>query len=226
MASYPCIVIHGFLANPVTNMPIHRALRRQGIETFDVPLPGLNTLSVDRATDILSRKVLDVLSATRSPKVNLVGMSKGGVIALNYLRHHDGHRVTHKAITLASPLNGTRAVESIEKLPIIGKKAQELHPQSAFMKSLHGPRLCSAQQAEIISIYAEGDPFVDEAAATIPEATVLKAPTGVWPLAHYQLAISGKSLALVVEQLVEENSPSEAIAEPEDKNLIKFQMRR
>ena len=206
MATYPCIIIHGFLANPVTNMPIHRTLRRHGIETFDVPLPGFNTLSVDRATDILARKVLDVLTATRSPKVNLVGISKGGVVALNFLRHHDGHRITHKAITLASPLSGTHAVESLKKVPLIGKKAQELHPQSAFMKSLHGPRLCSTQQADIISIYAEGDPFVNEAAATIPEATVLKAPAGVWPLAHYQLALSSKCLALVVDQLRDTNT--------------------
>lgn len=199
---YPTIVIHGFLANALTNLPIHYALRRKGFDTHDVPLPGLNTIDIPSASEMVAEKVNEVLGNSEAKKVNLIGVSKGGVIALNYLRHHNGHDVTHKAITLGSPLNGSSFIEVVKKLPKVGKKAAEMLPYSDFMKKLHAPTIKSTRQAEIISIYADGDFVVNKEAATIPEARMVKAPTGNWPLGHYQLVIDPKNLSLIADELI------------------------
>ena len=202
MLHYPTIVIHGFLANALTNLPIHIALRRKGLETHDVPIPGLNTINVERGTQILADKVNQVLSESASSRVNLVGVSKGGVIALNYLRRYQGHKVTHKAIMLGSPLNGTPIVGKIHKLPGIGKHAAELLPNSRLMQQLHGTApVNSTSTAEVISIYADGDVLVNKNAATVPEARVVKAPKGVWPLGHYQLVVDPANLQLIAAEL-------------------------
>ena len=200
METLPTIVIHGYLANALTNLPIHLTLRRRGIETHDVPIPGLNTINVEEGSRILANKVAQVLDRSDTDKVNLVGVSKGGVIALHYLRHLDGHRFVNKAITVGSPLRGTAFVSPFRRLPHIGTRAQELTPGSPLMERLHR-QTCSGQQAQIISIYADGDLVVNREAATIPEARVVKAPKGTWPFGHYQLVIDPRNLQFIAAEL-------------------------
>lgn len=200
MEPLPTIVIHGYLANALTNLPIHLTLRRHGIETHDVPIPGLNTINVEEGSRILAHKVAQVLDRSGVHKVNLVGVSKGGVIALHYLRHLDGHRCVHTAITVGSPLRGTPFVTPFRRLPHVGKRAQELTPDSPLMERLHR-QTHALEQARIISIYADGDLVVSRESATIPEAKVVKAPRGTWPFGHYQLVIDPRNLQFIAAEL-------------------------
>lgn len=203
---YPTIVVHGFLATSLTNLPIHVALRLRGFKTFNVPLPGLNTQIIDDAARILSQKVEEVIRDTQAEKVNLVGVSKGGIIVLNYLhllsqQESVSLEMIHKAVTVGSPLHGTFAVKMLKGLPGFGKRAQELAPESEFMNQLHGSSRPDSISSKVTCIYTDGDVLSNQKNATLPEAKQIRAPVGLWPVGHYQLVLDPRNLGVLAAEL-------------------------
>lgn len=195
---YPTLIIHGFLAHKITNLPLHLGLRRHGIRTFNVPIPGLNTQDVDKSSLILSDKVKEVLEKTGANKVNIIGVSLGGVIALHYIRCGGGRAHVDKTITLGSPLKGAPVAHSITSLPLVGGIASQLLHNSQLMQDLHAPQRSTA---DVISIYADGDILVPKERSDIEGATLIKAPVGNWPIGHYQMPIDPRNIQFIVAQL-------------------------
>lgn len=204
---YPTIIVHGFLATTITNLPIHVALRFHGFKTFNVPLLGLNTQAVDDASKILAHKVNEVIRNTGATKVNLVGVSKGGIIALDYLHnqfreHSSSLDLINKAVTIGSPLHGTSAVKMLRAVPGFGQRAQELAPKSKLMTKLHEGGQINSLSSKVTCIYANGDLLSNRVNATLEEAKQIKAPAGIWPIGHYQLVLDPRNLGVLAAELL------------------------
>ncbi|OUS24794.1 hypothetical protein A9Q99_23665 [Gammaproteobacteria bacterium 45_16_T64] len=202
---YPTLIIHGFLAHKITNLPLHLGLRQQGFRTYNVPIPALNTQPIDESSQVVAERVEEVLADTGASKVNIIGVSLGGVIALHYLRCCDGGDRINKLITLGSPLRGAPASQAIRGLPFVGDVAAQLAPDSALMADMHARDINSNAQKgsteQLISIYSEGDILVPKDRSDIEGATLLKSPYGRWPIGHYQLAADPRNIQFVIEQL-------------------------
>lgn len=200
MNRIPTIVIHGFLTPRTTNLPVHLTLRRRGVQTFDVPIPGLNTQSIERSSEVVERTVHDVRRKTGASRVNLVGVSMGGVIAVHYVRVHEPDAPVRRTVTLGSPFNGAELAGTVGRLPLPLPAAGQMAPGSDVIQAI---RAAEDSPHDIVSIWAEGDAVVPEQAAHLPGARNLKAPIGSYPIAHYQLVIDPRNLAFMADRLLE-----------------------
>lgn len=124
----PVVMIHGYMQNRVDFLRIARALHRAG----SGPLYGFNYLwarSVPGSARRLAAFVEVVRRETGAGRVDLIGHSLGGVVALEYLGHGGAARV-RRCVTIASPHAGV-----LWKGPVIGKSGRDLRRDSDFFRT-------------------------------------------------------------------------------------------
>lgn len=200
MVHAPTIVIHGFFTPSATNLPVHVALRRRGVSTYDVPIPGLNTQSVERSSEVLAARVREVLDRTGAPELNLVGVSLGGVIAAHYVRVLEPTARVRRAVTLGSPFDAVKLAGLVGRLSPALPAARDIAPGSQVIRAI---RSATDAPVEIVAIHAEGDAVVPPEAAMLPGARNLRAPIGNYPFAHYQLVVDPRNLAFMADALLD-----------------------
>lgn len=198
-AQRPVLVLHGFFAPAASNLPIHLALRSRGFDTFDAPIPGLNTQDIGDTSVIVARRVEEILRRTGAPDLDVVGVSMGGLIAVHYLRCAGGRGQVRRVVTLGSPLVGTRSaplVALLSKVPVVA--ARQMTHASEIVREIAEAH---DDGDDIVSIYAHGDTVVSAAAASLPGAKVVRAPVGTFPFGHYQLVVDPRNLAFLASRL-------------------------
>ena len=207
MSLPPVLVVHGYFTPRITNLPIHVALRSRGRQSHDVPIPGLNTQDIARSSELVAESVARVLRRSGAESVDLVGVSMGGVIAAHYVLLGGGFRHVRRTVTLGSPLRGTAVAGALSRLPLFSTAAsRQMAPDSHIVQALalgtagesvHG----DPADADIVSIYAEGDPVVSLESTRLPGIRSVRAPVGVYPLGHHQLVVDPRNLVFVADQL-------------------------
>lgn len=196
----PTLVIHGFLAPAVTNLPIHAMLRRRGVRTFDVPIPGLNTQDIALSSQAVGRKAREVLETTGASQVNLVGVSMGGLIAVHFVRCGDHRGLVRRVVTLGSPLSGTEVVSKAGKVSaLVGPAAGQMAPGSEIVRAIADS---TERDTEIVSIWTLGDTVVSAVSADLLGVKLARAPVGVFPMGHYQLVVDPRNLGFMADQLL------------------------
>lgn len=198
---YPVILVHGYYATRATNAPIERFLKGKGFRVFDVNLPGLNWQDMRKSSLVVARRVEEVKRETGADQIVLVGISMGGLIALHYVRKRGGAAHVRRCISLGSPLNGTPLAPLGQLISGFQAEAgRQIAANSDFIQELHaGPH----EPCEIVSIGAVGDPMVPERSFSIPGATNVLSPHGVWPAGHYSLVLDRRNMQLLLEHLPE-----------------------
>ena len=83
----PVIIVHGFLSSHHMMRPLKWALERRGRSVFLTPLSPFCIQDVTRLAGQLERRIEEVRRETGSDRVDLVGISQGGVIGLWYLNN-------------------------------------------------------------------------------------------------------------------------------------------
>jgi len=198
-ARRPVLVLHGFLAPAASNLPLHIALRHRGFETFDAPIPGLNTQDIVLSTAVVARRVDELLRVTGARSLDVVGVSMGGLIAVHYLRCGGGRGRVRRIVTLGSPLAGTTSgplVSLLSRVPI--RAARQMTRASEIVREIADGH---DDSDDIVSVYADGDTVVSRDAADLRGASVVRAPAGQFPFGHYQLVVDPRNLAFLGDQL-------------------------
>ncbi|MDB4963142.1 MAG: lipase [Myxococcales bacterium] len=102
----PVIVVHGYAMNRANFVPLAFRLSRAGLG----PILGFEYWTLGRtaaAARQLGWFVDQVCAATRSPEVDLIGHSMGGVVARYYVTFLGGDGVAKNLVTIGSPHGGT-----------------------------------------------------------------------------------------------------------------------
>lgn len=202
----PVLVIHGYFTPRITNAPIHAALRAKGRRSFDVPIPGMNTQDIARSSDLVHEAADRARREAGGDRVDLFGVSMGGVIAAHYVLANGGHRHVRRTVTLGSPLRGTEAAAFISKLPIATTASRQMAPDSSIIRAIALGTAGETEDgepidADIVSIHAEGDPVVRLESTQLPGIRSVKAPIGRFPLGHHQLVIDPRNLRFALDHL-------------------------
>ena len=198
----PVVMVQGFGAPTLRNFPVKIRLELDGIPTYNAEIPGLNTHAIEVSSDIVARTVADVKNKTGADKVNLVGVSMGGLIALYYIRRLGGHKMVDKFISLATPFHGTD-LAAIPHLVSGAVGAGQMLKNSGFLKSLHQEPF---EDCEVYSMYVEGDPFVTKEAASLKNAKLVYSPHGRWPVGHYYPLFHPQNYRIIKSILLNEYS--------------------
>lgn len=144
------VLVHGYLANRTTMMPLAAYLKLHGIGP---------TLAFEYETghgiEHAARKLGRFLKThVRGGRIDLVCHSLGGVVARCYLQELGGARRVDRCITLSSPHRGTYGAYWVAS-----RIGRELRPDSALLQRLEASR-ANAARVKFTSIVAGSDNIV------------------------------------------------------------------
>jgi pimeloyl-ACP methyl ester carboxylesterase len=144
------VLIHGYLANHATLLPLAGWLRLQGLGPvlcFDYP----STLGVEAGALRLRGWLRE---RVRGGRIDLVCHSLGGLVARSYLQELGGARRVDRCITLGTPHRGT-----YNAYWLWSRVGRELRPDSALLARLVASRAAAAR-VRFVSIVAGSDNLV------------------------------------------------------------------
>ncbi|HZS37416.1 MAG TPA: alpha/beta fold hydrolase [Polyangia bacterium] len=144
------VLVHGYLANRSTLLPLATYLRLRGIRpvhAFDYR----STEGVERAAIALREHLKRTV---RGGRIDLVCHSLGGLVARVYLQELGGARRVDRCITLATPHKGTYSAYWVAS-----RVGRELRPDSALLKRIEQSREAAAR-VRFTSIVAGSDNII------------------------------------------------------------------
>jgi pimeloyl-ACP methyl ester carboxylesterase len=155
----PVLLLHGFLATPLTLSTLVARLRRSGHCPHIVQLGGLlgrfNALPIEGVARVVADRVEQLVQAHRSERIDVVGHSEGGLIGRYYVQRLDGaHRVRH-LVTLGTPHRGTFWAYAGYLLGSLVPSLPQMAPGSPLLRALTDESFPRA--VRLTSVYSRSD---------------------------------------------------------------------
>ena len=182
------VLVHGYLANRSTLLPLAGYLRWRGLRqvlSFNYPSSSGVERSAIALRDYLRRHV-------RGGRIDLVCHSLGGLVARVYLQQLGGARRVDRCITLGTPHQGT-----YNSYWVASRVGRELRPDSSLLRRVEASRL-RADRVRFLSVVAESDNLVVPRVFAAHEEVVRIPEVG-----HVGLLFSPRVLRLVADHLMQ-----------------------
>jgi len=154
----PVLLLHGFLATPFALSRLAAQLGRSGYCAHGVELGGLfgrfNARPVEELARVVAQRVEHLVQDQRCGRIDLVGHSKGGLIARYYVQRLSGASRVRHLITLGTPHRGTpwaypgylvgRVLPSLPQMaprsPLLRALADDSFPRGVRLTSIYSQR--------------------------------------------------------------------------------------
>lgn len=135
----PVIVIAGFASPAEGGLPLALRLQANGAQIFyTAASANSGTGDIVAGAQSLGTFVDSVLAQTGASKVDLVGLSMGGLTARQYVKFNGGDAKVDSLVTLGSPNYGTNRAALAQLLNCLGIVAcDQMVPGSAFLNDLN-----------------------------------------------------------------------------------------
>lgn len=180
------VLIHGYLANRSTLMPLAGYLRWRGFRTIHF-FDYRSSEGVERGAIALREHLR---RHVRGGRIDLVGHSLGGLVARVYLQQLGGARRVDRCITLATPHQGT-----YNSYWVASRVGRDLRPDSPLLARLGASRE-RASSVRFLSIVAGSDNLVVPRVFAAHEEVVRVPEMG-----HVGLLFSPRVLSMVADRL-------------------------
>ena len=152
----PVILVHGFLGTRGTMQPLTRKLQGDGRVVYSYHHGTFQLQSLRKSARALrdhAKKIVEELGVDR---VDVVGFSMGGLVALHTLKFLDGARWIRRVVTLGAPFGGTWASAlGVATLGLVSPSVWQVLPRSKFLHDLQTAPLPPG--VRIRQIHAEFD---------------------------------------------------------------------
>jgi pimeloyl-ACP methyl ester carboxylesterase len=200
--SRPVVVIHGLGAPAAAGEIYAKALSSRGLRTFTTPQRLWGYGDVRIASKQLAETVERVRAETGADKVDMVGMSLGGLIGTHYLKIGGGGPYVERFVSVGGPLNGSSVARLVELVPVKWTHAiAQTTPDNDLMRELQSLPMPAGVRA--YSIGTKGDPMTPRASWEAAGFKPIETKYGVFPLGHWLLFVHPKNHEAVVECLTE-----------------------
>jgi triacylglycerol lipase len=183
----PLLLIHGYQCNRGFWFWLRPRLEAAGWTVATHSLEPVFS-DIDAYAEGIARRIDDVLAATGSSQVILIGHSMGGLASRAYLRRHGRDKVA-RLVTLGSPHHGTLLA------PFgLGPNARQMRVNSPWLQALAAPLPPGS-----VSIYSCHDNYVfpQRAGSTLEGATNV----AIGGVSHLGMAFSPRLLGHLMEAL-------------------------
>lgn len=136
------LLLHGFFQTRNVWEVMEDRLRFDGFGVFSFDLGGLLGLNTHRPQDLAERvadKLERLCMRTGLRSFHIVGHSKGGLIAREYVQHLGGARRVKSVITLGTPHHGTPTAAigvALMGMGALSRSPWDLLPNSGFVRKL------------------------------------------------------------------------------------------
>lgn len=186
--SPPVMLVHGFLATPSIMWPLRRRLTGVGLNVHSPRLSPLVLQNVRSLAQQLDRSIEAVRASTRAPRVDVVGASQGGILALWWALHLGGWGRLRRLVMVGSPVRGTwAALAALPTAGLLGRGAWQLLPGSGLLQELD---LRLPPDAQITTLAMRGDPVSPPARCHLPGADNRVLERGLGLLTHQWMMFS------------------------------------
>ena len=200
----PVLLIHGFAGTRGALFLLESRLRADGFRVFSINLGTLNIQDIRKSAFQIHLAVEKIMKATggRVRKIDIVGHSMGGLIALYYLKYMGGDEHVRKLITLGTPYRGTWiGLLGVVLLGTLSPSTWQMLPGSYFLRMLEA--VPPPESVEWTSVIARYD-------ALCPPSTARISPGSNYdlPLGHAGLVLSADVFRLVKRVLRRDHEPT------------------
>ncbi len=196
----PVVIINGLGAPRAAALAYGRALGQRGFQTFAAPQRLLGYGDVRVAARLVSEEVERVLAATRAPRVNLVGMSLGGLIGLYYVKCMEGAAYVERFVSVGGPLNGSTLARAVNHIPCSAAHAlAQTTPDNDLMRELRAAP--APPNVRMFSVGTRGDVLTPRSSWDAEGLEPIETPYGAFPIGHWMLFTHPENHRVVAECL-------------------------
>ena len=202
----PVLLIHGFAANKSNWTFLRRDLRAAGFDRVDALNYNAFTTDVPAVAAAATQRARDLMEATGSDRIHLVGHSLGGVVARHAVQL-DGLTEAASCITVASPHQGV-SLARWARWPLA---AAQLGPASPVLARLR--RAGRPPGTRFVAYYSNLDLLVPGDRAMLLEPALGARNVLVRDEGHLSILLSRRFAASLLEELVAaDDAPPAALA--------------
>jgi pimeloyl-ACP methyl ester carboxylesterase len=207
--SRPVVLVHGFLGTRGTMLPLTRRLQADGKVVFSYHHGMLQLGSLTRSAEELTEKLRGLTESLEIDRVDLVGFSMGGLVALHAVKFLQGHRYVRRVAMMGTPLGGTwMAFAGMAAVGLISASVWQVRPNSRFIADLRAAPLPAG--VRLRQIHADADALCPDPGPV--EGVDRERDYIVLPGGHSSLVIAQPFYAAVREFLDEPDEPERALA--------------
>lgn len=156
------LLLHGFFQNRNVWEVMEDRLRYDDFGVFSFDLGGLfsqfNTERPGLLSEKIAAKIERICERTGLERFHIVGHSKGGLIARDYIQNHGGDKRVKSVVTLGTPHHGTPTAAigvSLMGMGLLSRSPYDLLPNSGFLKRLRAENFPA--HIPLTSIYSRHD---------------------------------------------------------------------
>jgi hypothetical protein len=156
------LLLHGFFQTRNVWEVMEDRLRYDGFGVFSFDLGGLfarfNTERPGLLAEHIAEKIERICARTGLQRFHIVGHSKGGLIAREYVQHHGGDGRVKSLITLGTPHHGTPTAALgvwLMGAGMLSRSPYDLLPNSRFLKKLREDPFPA--EVPLVSVYSRHD---------------------------------------------------------------------
>ncbi len=145
---YPVLLVHGYRSNSGMWNDFRRELEKEfKVDTIDLAPHIVANGDIKNYANLLELEIINLVTQTGAPKVDIVAHSMGGLVSRWYIQHERYHNNVRKLIMIATPNHGTPLVWShLLKLILdikgegIGEAGRQMQPpdKDSFISELNG----------------------------------------------------------------------------------------
>lgn len=207
--SRPVVLVHGFLGTRGTMLPLTRRLQADGKVVFSYHHGTLQLGSLTRSAEELTVKLRGLTESLEIDRVDLVGFSMGGLVALHAVKFLQAHRYVRRVAMMGTPLGGTwMAFAGMAAVGLISASVWQVRPNSRFIADLRAAPLPAG--VRLRQIHADADALCPDPGPV--EGVDRERDYIVLPGGHSSLVIAQPFYAAVREFLDEPDEPERAVA--------------
>ncbi len=200
----PVLLIHGFMGTRGALFVLEKRLRADGFPVFSINLGTLNVQDIRKSAFEIHLAIEKMKLATRGKvsKIDIVGHSMGGLIALYYLKFMGGDQHVRKLCTLGTPYRGTWAgLIGVAAFGVFSPSTWQMLPGSEFVRQLHAMPM--PRSVDCTSIIARYDALCPADSSRISPGTNYDLPLG-----HAGLVLSADVYRVVKRVLRRDPQPA------------------
>ncbi len=187
----PVILIHGLGGSRGDLLPLDCYLRLHGRRrTYRIGLDGKR--SIEEMSRALSRFIERVARVNKSPKVDIVAHSLGGIVARLAIVDHGLEGVVRTLVTMGTPHHGTFPARYLDT-----RLSRALHPDSPVIRRLKTSPW--PKDVRGVTFWSRNDILIMPSDAAAVSGTVQR---DMSPFTHFSYLIDPRSWAAVREALM------------------------
>ena len=192
----PLVVVNGLGAPHFVVRAYGAYFRHHGRKVFVAPQKCLYYGDIRDSAALVAGTVEEALAATGADRVDLVGMSLGGIIGYYYVACLGGADTIASFVSVGGPVNGC-PIAYLGLLPplVFTKAIKQCRPNSEIFREIRSSP--DPSNVRLYSIGAKGDAITSRRCWDAPGFEVITSPHGVFPVGHWMLFAHPENLKLV-----------------------------